>query len=137
MTRLFKSFRSILPGGGDTPSEILAKALEMWGEDGSGWASGTLERNGKVCLIGAITKAGAGQSCYMVDRPNFMTSKQRRAIEKAEQYLFEAMYPGQKWHSIREPELHAFNDRRGFKATREVTCKALKRALEDEEKGNG
>jgi len=138
MTRLFKSFQSILPGGGDTPSEILAKALEMWGEDGSGWCRGQLETGDRVCLIGALTKAGLGKASYMNMNPvSFLTPQQRRAILKAEQYLFEAMYPGEKWQLKKEPSLYDFNDRQGFKTTREVTCKALKRALEDEERENG
>ena len=43
-------------------SEILVKALQLFGPEGEHWCKEALERDGSYCLLGAVHKVATGRS---------------------------------------------------------------------------
>lgn len=137
-SRFFKSIKdgvrqTIGPARPTKASEILAGALELWGPNGEGWVTGRLEHNGKLCLIGGISKVACGKATYMggelIDNRAYLRAMELIRSEISEEPPDRLLGP---WDV--EADLYQFNDDggHGFHKVKGAVCNALKRALDEE-----
>lgn len=118
-------------------SEILARALEIWGPNGERWIQGDLQNTDdddktKFCLYGGIGMAAIGQPCYtedvirmLEDKPNLIDEETVDAYIKVEKVI----------RNIVGENIVEFNDEEGrtFTEIKSVVCSALKKCLTEEE----
>ena len=112
-------------------SDILAKALEIWGPRGEHWCTGHLVKgehgHQSYCLYGGIGMAAMGKPMYEMDSIEKI-SISGLAHHKALCYVRKAIG---KRHEF---SLACFNDSCAeFAPVKAVVCDALKQALVDEE----
>lgn len=111
-------------------SDILAGALEFWGEHGERWVRGTLGSTlSKGCLYGGINAAAFGTATGSTEIYTAPEAARTIAYKKAEKFILDELDSRGFFHGI-----ISFNDAHapGFDAVRDVTCKALKRAVKAE-----
>jgi len=119
-------------------STVLAGALEFWGQEGERWVKNSLgyERV-SACLIGGLNGAAYGDAqgeYYPQSLPH------ENAVKRAKTFLLDELEArgfkirGMYHDSDLAEPIITFNDARSrkFDEVRDLTCKALKRALEAE-----
>ena len=114
-------------------SDILVKALELWGPTGEGWCQGSL-RQGKgsytrkqdaYCLYGGIGMAAQGKPMY--EDAGRAGSEHSKALMYVRKAITE--------RSGRHIDIANYNDySNGFAPIKAAVCAALKYALADEDK---
>jgi hypothetical protein len=131
-------------------SEILSRALENWGQDGSQWVRDQLHvsMTGSTCLVGGLAKAVTQHYSDRLQYPSRLIKNAHPdgfELRRAMTHIFDELeVRGIRFsvHSERrndtimlEQSLTAYNDHMvaDFSQLREVVCGAVKRALAEEE----
>lgn len=129
-------------------SEILAKALEIWGPKGEHWLKGDLEYtsregNSMFCLYGGMGMAAINRACYNYEARDLLdaesefplTDEQQEtlhnydiAVHKVSQVI------NSRYNNEYQGDIVSFNDanERTFSEVKGVVCEALKDCLEEE-----
>lgn len=128
-------------------SEVLAGALEYWGEHGERWAVGTLDNGSRACLYGGMGRAAYGTGSYgPISLAEAKWSAADKAFKRAETLLLneiEALGIVRDCVGVVPASIVRYNDmfskvgtkdrRQRFANIKGVVCRALKKALEEEE----
>lgn len=128
-------------------SEVLVRALEIWGPHGEHWIRGALRNtNGKgeegVCLYGAIGLAATGRVCYPAVYFSADPEEQKlNAKAYGDRLSFDPTYEAAcveiaKTLGCEAGRLAGQNDTHNFTFVRRKVCDTLKRVLDEEETQN-
>ena len=138
-------------------SEVLAGALEFWGQGGEQWVQRELKVNSATCLVGGISKAAFGYPRYWESVRDSLDSDQMNthddnvlAYRQAMKHVWDELDARDVSLQIREDAeststamheyaLVHYNDdkRRCYGDVKSVVCGAVKRALAAEDPEDG
>ena|SRR3990167_4722898 len=119
-----------------TVAEVIAGAIQLFTRSNNGvplhepkWNNHSLQIGDKYCVLGALSKVAVGRTCY----PNDV--KATKEYKEAADLVASCVPEGYKVKTGRGiPHWNdSLSERTGFSSVKKVLCKALNKALKQEE----